>query len=128
MNIKLKFDFEDKTTEGLQSLKNKVKRLAGVIWSEARRLAPVDTDYLRNEIQLITVAEGSYIILSNADYSSHLEYGTSAHWVYPVNKKALHWTHNNKDFFSKGHVVSGINAQPFMRPALSLGLNRFKNF
>lgn len=46
----------------------------------------------------------------------YLEWGTTAHVVKPVNKKALHWKDGGKDMFSKGHIVSGIPPYaPFRR-------------
>ena len=68
---------------------------------------------------MLTISPNEYVIRSIASYSADLEYGTSAHWIFPRNKQSLHWKSDGKDFFSKGHKVSGINAQPFMRPTIT---------
>lgn len=47
-------------------------------------------------------------------YPLAIEEGTSPHWVEPVTFSALHW----EDKFSKGHMVSGIKADPFVQPSI----------
>jgi hypothetical protein len=46
-----------------------------------------------------------------------LEYGTKAHWVEPVNAKVLHWQEGGKDYYSMGHMVSGIKPSLFFAKA-----------
>ena len=95
-----------------------------LIEEEAKRLAPVKTGKLRDEINsflLVHTAEEITVKISTAAVGSegspipfYLEYGTQAHWVAPVKAKSLHWVVNGEHHFSKGHMVSGIKAQYFM--------------
>lgn len=50
----------------------------------------------------------------------YLDMGTSAHWVFPVNKLALSWVEDGIRYFSKGHQVSGITASHFHAEALRI--------
>jgi len=49
------------------------------------------------------------------DIAGYLHRETARHMVKPVNKKALHWQMKGKDYFSKGHMVSGIKATNWWR-------------
>jgi hypothetical protein len=49
-----------------------------------------------------------FITNSNEPVATFLSEGTITHWVEPVTAQALHWTEGGVDFFSKGHMVSGI--------------------
>ena len=40
--------------------------------------------------------------------------GSKSHWVAPVTFNYLHWTENGEHYFSKGHMVSGIDAENFV--------------
>ena len=51
-------------------------------------------------------------------YPLAIEKGSRDHWVAPVTFSALHWVQNGKDMFSKGHMVSGIKADPFVEPSI----------
>ena len=51
-------------------------------------------------------------------YPLAIEQGTSSHWVAPITYNALHWVDGGEDRFSKGHYVSGIEADPFVRPSI----------
>jgi hypothetical protein len=50
-------------------------------------------------------------------YPLAIEKGTRAHWVAPVTYSALHWG-GTPGYFSKGHMVSGIEADPFVQPSI----------
>ena len=51
-------------------------------------------------------------------YPLAIENGSVDHWVAPVTFSALHWVQDGKDMFSKGHMVSGIKADPFVEPSI----------
>lgn len=53
---------------------------------------------------------------TNVEYGPDVEYGTSAHEIRPVNKKALHWGGKKGPFATVVHHP-GTAPQPFMRPA-----------
>lgn len=48
-------------------------------------------------------------------YPLAIEKGSKQHWIAPVTFDYLHWTDGGNDFFSKGHMVSGIKADPFVQ-------------
>jgi len=52
-----------------------------------------------------------------APYSRWLHEGSRRHWVEPKDKKALRWAVPGGFGFSKGHFVSGIEADPFLHNA-----------
>ena len=80
----------------------------------------VDTGHFRNSVANTARVEGDWsLVHTDVKYAPYLEYGTSTHFVAPVNKKALHWKKGNKNFFSKGHMVKGIQAYAPFRRALS---------
>jgi hypothetical protein len=58
---------------------------------------------------------------TTAPYSIYLHQGTGIfgegkgeYFVKPKSKKALHWVSGGDSFFSKGHMVRGIQAFPFL--------------
>lgn len=51
-------------------------------------------------------------------YPLAIEKGSRDHWVEPDTFDALHWTDGGEDRFSKGHMVSGIEADPFVDPSI----------
>ena len=61
--------------------------------------------------------EGDYIVVEGPGVPLfYLEWGTTAHMVRPRKMKALHWKEGGQNYFSKGHMVSGIPAYaPFRR-------------
>lgn len=49
----------------------------------------------------------------------YLDLGTAAHWIFPVNAKALSWVgEDGVRRFSKGHLVRGVTASHFDSNAL----------
>jgi len=50
-------------------------------------------------------------------YPLAIEKGTKSHWVEPVTFSALHWG-GDPGYFSKGHMVGGIEADPFVEPSI----------
>lgn len=61
--------------------------------------------------------EGVYEVGPTAEkfYYAYFETGTSPHMVRPRTARALAW---GGDAFSAGHMVGGVTAQPFLRPAV----------
>ena len=56
-------------------------------------------------------------------YPLAIEKGSRSHWVAPVTFDALHWKKGGTDYFSKGHTVSGIKADPFVEPSINLTMD-----
>ena len=66
----------------------------------------------------------SRTIQSPAEYAAYQNYGTSAHWIEPKNKLALHWD----NYFSKGHMVSGIAGKHFVEDSIEATMPRIREF
>ncbi len=90
---------------------------------------PVDTGLLKQSI--VVESDQGEIVISMLGRAKYVEWGTRDHFVQPKTMKALHWTEGKggagKDFFSKGHMVRGIEVPSdggFIRPAINLQLNQ----
>ena len=82
------------------------------------------TGMMMNSVDVMHDGDGVYLVGNTATsvdgfpYPLAIEEGTSSHWVAPVTFSALHWTKGGTDYFSKGHMVSGINADPFVQASI----------
>src|SRR5262245_17115931 len=74
-----------------------VRETAEYIAQEARRLAPVDTGYLRRMIDVVELSSTRFEVVADAEYSEYIEFGT-------INQRA----------------------QPFLTPAYVRGVVRLK--
>lgn len=80
------------------------------------------TGMMMNSVDVMHDGEGVYMVGNTAmsvdgfPYPLAIEKGTKEHWVAPVTFDALHWEDKltGEDRFSKGHMVSGIKADPFV--------------
>lgn len=61
--------------------------------------------------------DGDKTITANANYSVDIEYGTNAHTIEPVDKKALAFQKNGKTVFAKKVNHPGTKPNPVMRMA-----------
>ena len=57
-------------------------------------------------------------------YVKYVHDGTKDHFVSPDKAKALHWVSGGQSFFSKGHMVSGIEKDPFLYNAAKANTER----
>ena len=85
--------------------------------------SPVDHGLLK-QWAVTSQSDNEIVIQSPAEYAPFQNYGTSAHWIEPVNKKALHWDGN----FSKGHMVSGIEGKHFVEDSIEQTSARIQEF
>ena len=80
------------------------------------------TGMMMNSVDVMKDGDGVYMVGNTATsvdgfpYPLAIEQGTRDHWVAPVTFDALHWVDKltGEDRFSKGHMVSGIKADPFV--------------
>lgn len=80
---------------------------------------PARTGFMKNSVGLpVKLGFLHYGFKIGAPYWIYVHEGTSDHFIAPVKKRALHWRVGNKHFFSKGHMVSGIRANPFVDRAI----------
>ena len=75
--------------------------------------SPVDHGLLKSWF-IESIDDTEAHIKTPAEYARYVNDGTSPHWIEPVNAKALHW----EGYFSKGHVVSGIEGQHFVEDSI----------
>lgn len=75
---------------------------------------------MMNSVDVMHDGDGVYLVGNTATsvdgfpYPLAIEEGTRDHWVEPVTFSALHWTDFKGEHWSKGHMVSGITADPFV--------------
>ncbi len=70
---------------------------------------------------VVTVGDGVSIgnLRNSAQEGLWLDQGTKAHWVAPRNADVMAWRVSSDDWrYSKGHMISGIEALHFMSEAL----------
>ena len=113
MSTKISFDLPDfslvlknATTQTLQEAGFKVE-------DEAKKAAPVDSGYYRNNIGF----DGRNKVIANADYSADLEYGTKPHVIEPKTAKVLHFKSDGEDVFTKRVKHPGTKPLAIMRNA-----------
>lgn len=83
------------------------------IEEEAKKAAPVDSGYYRNNIGF----DGRNKVIANADYSAALEYGSKPHIIEPKTAKALHFKSDGQDVFTKRVKHPGTKPLAVMRNA-----------
>lgn len=77
--------------------------------------APVDTGELVEKISAVKVSDTRSEILSDADHSAIVEFGSVPHVIRPNAAKALFWPGASHPVMEVQHP--GTAAQPFMKPA-----------
>lgn len=60
-----------------------------------------------------------FYAVNGASYAWYVEFGTAAHDIVPVNKKALHWVAGGFDFFSTHVKHPGTPPRAFVRGTLT---------
>lgn len=84
------------------------------------------TGMMMNSVDITHDGDGVYLVgntVSSVDgfpYPLAIEQGTKAHWISPVTFHALHWVEGGQDRFSKGHMVSGIEADPYVEDSINM--------
>ena len=63
---------------------------------------------------VVGLSSSIFIDLNRAPHGEWIYNGTKAHEIVPKNTKALSWAIGGQRFFSKGHTVKGIKADPFI--------------
>lgn len=126
-----------------KSLEAKVlNKIGAFIRDEAKRRCPVDNGQLRNSLQYeVDLGDSSVTIFSDLNYAPFVEYGTGVFhideegnpqphmgWdVEPVEKKALHFRIGKNEVFAKKVHIEGMQAQPFLRPAVHQNMSKIKS-
>jgi hypothetical protein len=85
------------------------------IQNSAKRLAPVDLGFLRNNIALFAQSKLTYTVESKAKYSPYIEFGTGAEVNVPAGYEDLAMM-----FKGKGRRTINIRPQPFLIPSFEV--------
>lgn len=96
-----------------QAIQDTVIKTGLKIEQVAKENAPVDTGNYRSQISY----DGANEIVAQAQYSADIEYGTQAHEIKPVTKKALHFKKGGKDVFAMRANIPARPPKPVMRNA-----------
>jgi HK97 gp10 family phage protein len=109
----------------LKDVKKAVIDTANMIQAQARALAPVDSGYLRQSIEVELQNGGlTAIVTVGSEYAIYIEYGTGIYATKGNGRKGG-WVYYNEKF---GEFVftEGQQAQPFWFPALKEGNEYWK--
>lgn len=100
---------------------SQTNRILQLIMDDIKSRTPVDTGRLKGAIRKRVTAPGKGEVYidgkRNNEVARYNHDGTEAHFVAPVKAKALHWVAGGKDYYSKGHMVSGIIGTEFFSPS-----------
>ena len=94
--------------------------------SQIIRMKHKKTGMMANSVDITHDGDGVYLVGNTASsvdgfpYPLAIEQGTKAHWIQPVTFYSLHWVEGGQDRFSKGHMVSGIKADPFVDYSINM--------
>lgn len=106
--------------EAEKDVENITRIAADEIEADAKRMAPVDSGKLRQQIASEEVTPLSYKIVSHAPYSAYMEFGTGRLVSVPKGLEEL-----ASQFKGKGIREVNISPQPFMWPAFLQGRRRY---
>ena len=113
MSTKITFDMPDFSLVLQNATKESLQEAGFKVEEEAKKSAPVDSGYYRNNIGF----DGRNKVIANASYSADIEYGTKAHIIEPKNANALHFTIDGQEVFTKRVNHPGTKPNPVMRNA-----------
>lgn len=113
MSTKITFDMPDFSLVLQNATKESLQEAGFKVEEEAKKAAPVDSGYYRNNIGF----DGRNKVIANASYSADIEYGTKPHIIEPKNANALHFTTDGQDVFTKKVNHPGTKPNPVMRNA-----------
>lgn len=101
-----------------------------IVKNSAQQLAPYKTGTLRRSIYTDVQQSGFRGVIAQdsaiASYGAHIEYGTKAHTISAINKKALFWKGAMHPVRSVRHP--GFRGKPYMLPALEQNVNLIKDY
>ena len=113
MSTKISFDLPDFSLVLKNTTASTLQEAGFKVEDEAKKTAPVDSGYYRNNIGF----DGRNKVIANASYSADIEYGTKPHVIQPKNANALHFTTDGQEVFTKRVNHPGTKPNPVMRNA-----------
>lgn len=95
-----------------QDVGDEINASALAIQNSAKRLAPVDLGFLRNNIALVPIGDLTFAVESRAKYSPYIEFGTGGEVNVPAGYEDL-------AIMFKGRGIRKVNIrpQPFLIPS-----------
>ncbi|MCP4355280.1 MAG: HK97 gp10 family phage protein [Proteobacteria bacterium] len=96
--------------------------VASEIEADAKRLAPVDMGFLRNQIFTHEVDDYNYEIIAGAPYSAYMEFGTGDVEYLSIPEELRDIA---EQYRGKGIRQVNIQAKPFMYPAWIKGRQQY---
>ena len=133
LNIEIRWDKE--VTKKLKKLGEKdlitarekrLKESAILLEWESKKEAPIKTGKLRKSITSKVFSDHAEIY-TPLSYSIFVHEWTEPHIILPRFKKALHWSNNWKEIFTKSVKNPGFKWNPFFRKALENNKNKIVN-
>jgi len=122
---------KDNTTEVIatssSALASILRVLALEVAVEAKKIVPVKTGRLRRSIHARVPDDVTAKIGSSVHYAPYVEMGTEPHVIVPRKAKALRFVVDGKVVFAKRVQHPGTKPRPYLRPALEIVMNRWKN-
>jgi len=104
-----------KSLGGLRKIRDlthaELDQVGEVYLRDIKRTAPVETGKLKDDIVMRRDGRDRVIAIKtkrSRTVAGYLIDGTEDHFVAPKKAEALHFVIGGKDYFSKGHMVSGI--------------------
>lgn len=127
-------DFKHSINSAASGVKREMNKAmsksVNVIKNTAQSLAPYKTGTLRRSIFTDIQNSGlTGIVAQDTDiavYGPMMEFGTKAHEILPVNKKALFWKGALNPYRRVNHP--GTAPHPFMKPAFEQNVDRVTQF
>jgi HK97 gp10 family phage protein len=95
-----------------QNVGDEINASALAIQSSAKRLAPVDLGFLRNNIALVPISDLTFAVEAKAKYSPYIEFGTGGQVSIPAGYEDLAMM-----FKGRGLRTINIRPQPFLIPS-----------
>jgi len=113
------------------SIEEAITIVAQAVQLKAKSYAPIGlTKKLQDSIRILPPEPGVRVVIAGGTpevpYARIVEYGASAHEIFPVSAEALHWegrgdiadiTEKGEDIFAKRVEHPGVLPQPFMHQA-----------
>lgn len=110
--------------EGLMDeIADVVYQTARLIEAEAKSRAPVNMGNLRASIDINKITDHKYEVVSAANYSVWIEYGTGIYATDGKGRKTK-WSYYSEEL-QRWVTTNGSKAQPFWFPALEIGERYF---
>jgi HK97 gp10 family phage protein len=96
----------------IKELSNEINASALKIQKDAKRAAPVDNGFLRNNIALTKDTDLTFTVESKAKYSPYIEFGTGGLVEIPAGYEEI-----AAQFKGKGIKKINLRARPFLIPS-----------